>query len=90
MKTLFTKEMKLEMLRRDCPACLYYEKNPKSCLRGMDNCILFEIEEEEKEKIPTGSCVGCPYGSKSPCVGICMKEVLSDWKKGRKEAAAHA
>ncbi len=34
-------------------------------------------------------CAGCPYGRAQPCIGVCMKKLLSPTKKGREGDRKH-
>ena len=36
---------------------------------------------------PESRCAGCPYGSGKPCIGVCMKKLLSQSKKHGKGGA---
>lgn len=39
---------------------------------------------------PPGSrCAGCPYGKGRPCIGVCMKKLLSPVKKRREGDRKH-
>lgn len=44
-------------------------------------------QRREKEPAPSlpGRCRGCPYGRDRPCVGFCMKALLSDTGKKRRD-----
>lgn len=38
---------------------------------------------------PESRCAGCPYGSGKPCIGVCMKKLLSQSKKSREGDEKH-
>lgn len=38
---------------------------------------------------PQSRCAGCPYGSGKPCIGVCMKKLLSQSKKSREGDEKH-
>ena len=87
MMTPFTSELRVEMIKRGCRDCLYFIPGIYACSRGMPDCVIYEPETPPPVKDP---CYGCPYGRREPCVGICMRQVLKDWRDERKEAAVYA
>lgn len=38
---------------------------------------------------PESPCAGCPYGRGQPCIGVCMKKLLSQTKGDRKGDGKH-
>lgn len=84
---LFTNEMKEEMRMRGCKDCTYFIPGIYACSRGFQNCVL---EGEKKDARRKSSCAGCPYGKKEPCIGVCMRDLLKEWREERKEAAVYA
>ena len=84
--TLLTKDLHEDMLYRGCRDCLYFSSRPSACRKGFDNCVIFPM----KDAIRICPCCGCPYGRREPCVGICMKQVLKDWREERKEVPVYA
>lgn len=86
MKTRLTKEHWPEMEIRGCRDCLYFETKPPTCICGFDHCILFP----PKKVISKGPCTGCPYGRREPCVGICMKNLMAEWREERKGVSVYA
>ena len=80
-----------------CRYCYFWDPKTQSCQRGGPQCCAYLTEESayqlpppEVPERPKGPCDDCPYGRKEPCIGVCMKELLKDWRKERKEAAVYA
>lgn len=86
MMDIFTDETREMMRARGCRECLYFVPGLYACSRGFRCCVW----NEEEIPVRKSSCDGCPYGRKEPCIGICMRNLLKDWRKERKEVAVYA
>lgn len=58
---------------KDCRYCYFWCGKKKCCSLGKAECYYKVIEEEVKKN----ECSDCPYGKHSPCIGWCMKKLLS-------------
>lgn len=71
---------------KDCKYCYWWSDKDKGCdLGGFHNCYyrLPEIPETKKKS----GCAGCPYGTTGkPCVGFCLRAIMTDGKEGIKNA----
>ena len=87
MMTIFTNDMKDEMRNRQCRDCLYFIPGICACSRGFQCC---DWNEEKRTGHRRSSCTGCHYGKKESCIGVCMRDLLKEWREDRKEASVYA
>ena len=66
-----------------CEQCYWWDKRREAC--SLNTCAYRNGKREngsrKAEDIP--ECDGCPYKTDRPCVGVCMQNVLQEWKKVR-------
>lgn len=58
---------------KDCRYCYFWRGKKKRCSLGKADCY-YKVSEEEVQK---NECTDCPYGKHSPCIGWCMRKLLS-------------
>lgn len=59
----------------DC-ACCYFRKKKGAC--RLKQCYYLLSEESEKKEDET--CLDCPYGRYSPCIGFCLLKIVREMK----------
>ena len=71
---------------KDCKYCYWWSGKHKGCdLGGFDNCY-YRLPELPEQREKSG-CDGCSYKiSGQPCVGFCLKAIMTDGREGFKNA----
>lgn len=64
---------------KDCKYCYYWGGKNKGCELGEERCYYILPEKKEVKKSP---CDGCPYGRVNPCIGYCLRNIMSSTRKG--------
>ena len=71
--------------RPACELCYWWNEQRDACCLGPDNCAyLVWKKTDQKAREENGlDCSDCPYKTSRPCVGVCMRNVLREWRKIR-------
>lgn len=80
-----------------CRYCYFWDPKTMSCTRGGGPSCAYLVSEElyipKSDDLPKRKksvCETCPYGRREPCIGVCMKKLLKEWREERKEATVYA
>lgn len=80
---------------KECKHCYFWKGKRKGCGRKECYYLLSEGSNESgavHENLPMPesgekkSCLGCPYGRHSPCIGYCLRKIMREMKE-KKQAA---
>lgn len=66
-----------------------FTDSPYEYLMTQKPCAGREADSGPPLHPPGSRCAGCPYGNGQPCIGVCIKKLLSTTKKRGKGDGKH-
>lgn len=63
---------------KSCNYCYYWKNKHVGCT--LEECY-YLLPKEKQVEAKRSECDGCPYEEHEPCIGSCIKKILSEMKE---------